>query len=688
MTERTYLNPAFKSIWHGGDYNPEQWSQAVWDEDVRLMQVAHCDVATIGMFAWARMEPEEGRYDLGWLDDVIEKLTNANRWFILGTPSAAPPVWLSRKYPETLRTGEDGVRRLHGNRVNYNLGSTVYRQKCELIARELAVRYGSHPRLLAWHLSNEYAGADYSAESVSMFREWLRRKFRGDINRLNHAYWTAFWGHTYSDWSEIDPPGAPYGDTSMQGLTVDWQRFVSDQTLDFMLNEVSPLRIISPQVPVTTNLMGTYPGLDYRKFAPHVDFISWDSYPGFNQRMDDPETWVATSFKHDLMRSLKPDRPWLLMEFTPSSANWYQYMSLKRPGAHRFESLHAVAHGADGVQYFQWRQSRGAQEQLHGGVVGHAGDEDTRTFNDVREVGIELESLQDVVGSVVKADVAIVFDWESRWALDAACGPVQGSKRYEETCIEHYRAFWSAGISVDLIGQDDDLSRYKLVVAPMAYSLRPGFAASIEKFVAAGGTFVTTYLTGWVDENSLVFERGFLSPLSKVLGITSEEIDALPPDALNHIEIGNGNLIGLQATFEARDFFELIHCHTANVLASYKSDFYAGRPALTMNSFGKGHAYYVASRNERSFQVAFLPLVAKLAGVIPTLEADLPEGVTAQLRTAGGQQYLFLLNTNTYEVTISDKKWGEVRLGPWDAKMIYGQTCSSTPETQESMAHR
>lgn len=270
MPASNLLNPRLPAIWHGGDYNPEQWPEEVWDEDTRLMQTAHFRVATLGVFSWAKLEPSEGKYEFGWLDDVTERLSAADRYFILATPSAAAPAWMSHRYPETLRTGPDRIRRLHGNRVNYNLGSSLYREKVRSVARKLAERYGDHPRLLAWHVSNEYGGADYSAETLNQFRKWLRNRY-GTLDALNAAYWTTFWSHSYSDWDEIDAPGAPYGESSIHGLTVDWQRFVTDQTVEFMLNETAILRELSPHVPVTTNFMGTYPGLNYRRFGPHLD---------------------------------------------------------------------------------------------------------------------------------------------------------------------------------------------------------------------------------------------------------------------------------------------------------------------------------------------------------------------------------------------------------------------------------
>ena len=622
------------------------------------MEVAHCNVATLGIFAWARMEPEEGRFEFDWLDEVIEHLAASDRYFMLATPSAAPPNWLPRQYPEVLRTGSDRVRRLPGNRVNYSLASPVYREKTREIARRLAERYGHHPRLLAWHLSNEYGGADFGPESAAAFRQWLRRKFNNDLDALNAAYWTGFWSHTFRDWEEIHPPGEPYGEVSIQGLSVDWRRFTTDQTVEFMLNESAPLKEISPDVPITTNMMGTEPGLDYRRMASHLDFASWDSYPGARMRLTDADTWITTAFRHDLMRSLKPNRPWLLMECSPSSGNWFDRAALKRPGVHRFESLQAIAHGSDGVLYFQWRASRGGAEQWHGAVVGHSGAERTRVFQEVRQVGEELETLAAVAGTRVESDVAIIFDWECRWALDAASGPVRGEKGYEATCLAHYRALWEAGISVDLIGMDDTLDQYRFVIAPMAYSLRPGFAERVGRFVAEGGTFLTTYLSGWVDQNSRTFSTGLLGPLQEVLGIWSEELDVLYPDEVNHVAMRIGPLRGRFATVE---FCELVHPTTASTVGVYGDDFYKNRPAVTMNAFGRGEAWYVASRNEASFTNYLLPTLAVKAGARPATEANLPGGVTARRRG----DFLFLLNAGSEPARV-----GDVELGPRDVAVV------------------
>jgi len=498
------INPKLPHFIHGADYNPDQWLDypEVLAEDLRLMKLANCNAMSVGIFAWAALEPEEGRFEFGWLDRVMDQLAANGIYAILATPSGARPAWLSQKYPEVLRVEADRKRILHGNRHNHCYTSPVYREKVEIINTKLAERYKEHPALLVWHVSNEYGGECHCALCQEKFRAWLRNKYQ-TLTALNQAWWTAFWSHTYTDWSQIESP-APHGEGSNHGLNLDWKRFVTHQTLDFFKHECAPLRAITPTVPVTTNFMGTYPGLDYWKFADELDVISWDSYPRWHGKKSDAQTAAATAFVHDLNRSLKQGKPFMLMESTPSMTNWQGVAKLKRPGMHLLSSLQAVAHGSDTVQYFQWRKGRGGSEKFHGAVVDHVGHERTRVFQDVQEVGALLKCLDPVVGTTVEPEVALIFDWENRWALEDAQA-IREEKKYEETCYRHYYPFWSRGVPVDVINEDADFSRYRLLIAPMLYMIRPGVAERISQFVADGGTFVATYWSGIVDENDRSF---------------------------------------------------------------------------------------------------------------------------------------------------------------------------------------
>lgn len=654
---------------HGGDYNPDQWQHMpeIIDEDFRLMELAHCNTFSIDIFGWAALEPEEGKFTFGWLDRVLDHF-GAKGWkAIVATPSAAMPAWLSQRYPETLRVGANRQRYLHGNRVSFCLTSPLYREKVRIINEQLAQRYKDHPALMLWHISNEYGGNDNNGAChcelcQEAFRNWLRAKFNNDLDALNHAWWTGFWAHPYTDWSQIASP-SPIGEGSLHGLWLDWLRFVTHQTIDFYRNEIEPLRRLTPNTPITTNFMGLFHGLDYWKFAKEVDVACWDNYPMWHAVGDHGErynpfleayNWHADSadwklasdiaFVHDINRCLKDGQPFLLMESTPSNTNWQLVGKLKRPGMHALSSLQAVAHGSDAVLYFQWRKGRGGFEKFHGAVVDHSGHEKTRVFRDVAALGETLEKMDEMLDSRARAEVAIICDWENRWAIDNASGPRVHGRNYVPACQAHYRPFWERGVSVDILDEDKDFSGYKLLIAPMMYMVRPGVAERIAEFVKNGGVFVTTYWSGITDENDLCFMGGFPGPLRPVLGVWNEELDSLHDPERRKLAINADCPLPLGGEYEANTFCALIHAEGARVLATYAEDFYAGMPALTVNQFGKGQAYYIASRNSQAFTNDFCAgLIAQL-GLKRALETTLPEGVTAQARYKDGKAFIFVMN--------------------------------------------
>ncbi len=628
---------------HGGDYNPDQWLDRpeILDEDFRLAKLAGVNTWSIGIFSWAALEPEEGRFEFGWLDQIMDRMAAAGMKAVLATPSGAKPNWMAAKYPEIRRVSAQGQREAQGWRHNHCFTSPIYREKVTSINTRLAERYRNHPALGLWHLSNEYGGECFCDLCMQAFRDWVRRKY-GTLERLNHAWWTAFWAHTFTDWEQVEFRG----DISVHGLVLDWKRFVSDQTADFIRCEAAPLRRLTPDIPVTTNLMGTYIWLDYRRLAKELDLVSWDSYPAYHDREDMLEVAAMTSFAHDLTRGLKGGRPFLLMESTPSTTVGMAVTKLLRPGLHRLKSLQAVAHGSDSVQYFQWRKSRGSIEKFHGAVVDHVGHENTRVFRDVAEVGRMLGGLSEVVGTTTPAEVALVYDWENRWILNEAFGPPKHDKKcqlFDDWVHRHYLALWKQGIPVDVVASTDDLSRYKVVIAPMLYMIQPGVSENLMTFARNGGTVVGSFLTGIADENDLVFEGGWPGPLRPLFGVWAEEIDYLYPDESNQMKMEPA-VPGLEGEYRVSAACDLIHSEGAQVLATYGADFYAGRPALTVNAYGKGQAYYMAAFAEQKFMDDFYRALVGRLEIKRALPGVLPEGVTAQVRTDGNKEFVFVMN--------------------------------------------
>ncbi|WP_010429449.1 beta-galactosidase [Enterobacter mori] len=653
MNKFAPLSPKVAALLHGADYNPEQWENypGIIEKDIAMMQQAKSNAMSLGIFSWAKLEPQEGEYDFAWLDSIIEKLYAAGIHIFLATPSGARPAWMSKKYPEVLRVGRNRVPALHGGRHNHCMSSPVYREKTMKINSLLAARYSHHPAVLGWHISNEYGGECHCSLCQERFRDWLKARYN-TLDALNHAWWSTFWSHTYTDWSQIESP-APQGEMSIHGLNLDWRRFNTAQVTDFCQHEVAPLKAANAELPVTTNFMEYFYDYDYWQLAKAIDFISWDSYPMWHKEKDETQLACYTAMYHDMMRSLKGGKPFVLMESTPSITNWQPTSKLKKPGMHILSSIQAVAHGADSVQYFQWRKSRGSVEKFHGAIIDHVGHLDTRVGREVTRLGEMLARLPEVVGCRTDARVAIIFDQQNRWALDDAEGPRNMGLEYEKTVNEHYRPFWEKGIAVDVIDADGDLSRYALVIAPMLYMVREGFAERAEAFVAAGGHLVTTYWSGVVDETDLCHLGGFPGPLRKLLGIWAEEIDCLGEGERNLVQGLAGNAAGLQGPYQVRHLCELIHTESAQALATYRDDFYAGRPAVTVNRFGKGKAWHVASRNDLPFQRDFFAGIIDELALPRAVEGDFPPGVVATARTDGETAWVFVQNYTAQQQLIT-----------------------------------
>lgn len=645
--------PSVPHMLHGGDYNPDQWleSPEVWEEDVRLMGLAGCNCVSLGIFAWVAIEPEEGEFTFEWMDRVFELLGEKKIVVNLATPGGARPAWLAQKYPEVLRVDEHRRRQLWGGRHNHCFTSPVYREKCGIISTELAQRYKDYPYLGVWHVNNEYSGECHCDLCQTAFRDWLKERYGNDLDQLNRAWWNSFWSHIITDWDQIESPSR-IGERHVHGHNIDWRRFCTHQTIQCFRDEAAPLREITPNVPITTNFMTDYSELNYQAMAREMDVICWDSYPSYHDREADADMAMSISFIHEQRRAML-QRPFMLMECAPGAQNYKPVCKLKRPGVHILEGMQAIAHGADSVLYFQWRKGRGGIEKFHGAVVDHYPTPDTRIFSEVAELGRILGKLDGVVGTTTEVETAIIYDYQNYWAIDDMAGPRNIGKNYIKTCYDHYGPFWRAGVPVDIIDCDSDFSKYRLLIAPMLYMIRPGVAERLEVYVREGGTLVTTYLSGIANETDLCFQNGFPGPLRDLCGIWAEETDTLYDDESVPIVPVGENALGLSGPFQGKDYCDIVHAESATVLAAYGGEFYEQTPALTVNHVGKGSVYYLASRNDRAFHDAFSgALMQKLAIKRALGDVALPPRVTATVRTDGKSRFIFVLSFNPLAVSL------------------------------------
>lgn len=638
-TEESMIhNSKVHKILYGGDYNPEQWPEETWEEDMRMLKLAHIDIVTLNVFSWASLQPSENTYYFDKLDKIIETVTKHGMKICLATSTGAHPAWMARKYPDILRTDFHGMKHKFGSRHNSCPNSPTYRKYAKTLAQKLAERYKSCDNIVAWHISNEYGGECYCENCERAFRVWLKDKYK-TIDAVNEAWDTAFWGHTFYDFEDIVLPNMlsehfAENRTTFQGISLDYRRFNSESILDCFRLEYDTVHAITPDIPVTTNLMGAYQPLDYQMWAKYMDFVSWDNYPSHDAI---PEN---AALNHDLMRGLKQGMPFALMEQTPSVTNWHPYCALKRPGVMRLWSYQAVAHGADTVMFFQLKRSIGACEKYHGAVIDHACHENTRVFREVAQLGAELDKIGSLtLGSRTHAKAAIVFDWNNWWAIHYSAGP-SINLHYCDEIRNYYKAFNNLNIPVDLIGVDDDLSGYSFVAAPVLYMVKPGYDEKIRRFVQKGGRFLTTFFSGYVDDHDLVTTGGYPGRLRDILGIWVEEEDALPEDTHNSFTYKG-------ITYPAKMLCDLLHTESAQSLCTYEQDFYAGMPVLTRNAFGEGAAYYVATSSDAAFYRTIVKEICTESGIRPLI--DTPDCIEVTARTNGNGTFLFFLNHDTQE---------------------------------------
>lgn len=680
---KKYVSSRFPHLVYGGDYNPDQWLDypEILEQDVILMKQAGINCVSLGIFAWARLEPSDGVYDFSWLDLIIDRLYENGIYTILATPSGGRPYWLSAKYPETSRVDVGGVRQGPRARHNHCFSSPIMKQKTTAIDRALAEHYQNHPAIIMWHISNEFSGDCHCELCRQEFREYLKEKYK-TLDQLNQCWWGGFWSHVYTDWDQIQSP-MQNEETGCHGLNLDWKRFVTKKTVDFVRMERDAVREFTPDLPVTINMMGLFDGLDYFKFSDVIDVSSWDSYPEWDNTQIGTNTDIAcnVALMHDIMRSVKKGKPYYMMESSPSATNWQPVSKLRRPGVVELAALQAIAHGSDSVQYFQIRKGRGGSEKFHGAVIDHYGKADTRVFSDVASVGARLKRIDSICGSIVKPQVLMIYDYESMWALNDAAGPRNCGMHYQETLQEHYRPFWENGVAVDFGDCESSFDGYRLVVAPMLYMTRAGIADRMKEYVSNGGTLVLTYHSGIVDEHDLCYLGGMPGELIDLVGLRSEEIDALYDGEHNGIVMEENNLLGMSGKYTSSELMDQIVVSTAEVLGRYTDDFYAGNPCLTVNSYGQGKVYYIASKNDGAFLSDFYRAVRRESKVQAAFDGLLPKGVAVGMREDADTCYAVLQNygdpvtvklpNEYYDLETGEKYTGQLTLEKNEAKVLY-----------------
>jgi beta-galactosidase len=621
----------FDAFRFGGDYNPEQWAPEVWDEDVALMRGAHVTTGTVAVFSWAKLEPEPGRFEFGWLDSVLGKLHAGGIRVILATATASPPAWLARLHPESLPVTADGVRLGFGSRQQYSPSSQVYREYAERLVRELASRYAAHPALEAWHINNEYGchvSESFDEESVAAFRAWLAQRY-GTIEELNRAWGTAFWSQAYASFDEVDAPGAaPTFRNPTQQL--DWRRFCNHALLELFRMEKAVLSELSPGVPVTTNFMGMFQPVDYWTWAGEVDFVSDDAYPD----PSDPVSATQVAAARDLMRSLGAGKPWLLMEQSPSAVNWRERNTPKPAGVNRMHALQCVARGADGVLHFQWRQAQAGAEKFHAAMLPHAGA-DTRVHREIQALGAELAELSrgPVLGAGVPAQAAIVWDWESWWAVAQEATPAKTD--YPAVVLAWHRALLRRGVVVDFVRPGAELSGYGLVVVPAQQLATRGEIEALAAYAERGGQLVIGCQTAVLDRELHVHLGGYLggagSALQRALGLRVEEFAPLP-HATDTVTVSGG------LTGAASHWQEFTIVDDAEVVARFDGGIAAGEAAITRRpSSGGGAAWYVATNPEAELMDTLVARLLADAGIDAPFAEPL-EGVETTVR--GGIRFV------------------------------------------------
>ena len=649
-------------MYFGVDYHPEHWvypyagnaedPQARWKRDVQLMVAAGINVVRMGEFAWGLFEPEEGKYDFDWMRQAMDIMETAGIKVVLSTPTAAPPLWLSKKHPEILPLDERGLPLHEGTRHAYCLNSDVYWDYTKKIVRALATALGNHPQLIAWQIDNGIGGHttefSFNEETRRDWHAWLQVKYE-TISRLNEMMGTRFWSQTVTDWDQVPMPMvAPT--VHNPALMLDWMRFSSDTIVAFVKCQADLLHELTPHAPVTTNLRALSRHFDHFDVAAVLDFVAVDSYATIKSKS------AENACEIDMMRSLKKtairtpdgDSGFWVIEQKAGNVNWQEVNSLVRPGVVRLFTYQLLSRGADGVLYFFWRQPRIGSEKFYGGVLTHDGRGDNRVYKEISQIGEEVKLLAPVIkGTTVVAETCILYSHENEWSLKQRMQPNKHFKQRDHLLL-FYSALHDRNIPVDFSRPSEDLSRYKLVFAPSLQLLAAGEADLLKLYVQNGGTLVTTFNTGLLDEHHIAPDSGFPANLTDLLGLEVVEFDPIPPGEDNHMTFKG--TFPTSHLHPARLWCDLIEAKECQVLATYAKDFYAGHPAMTMNTFGLGRAIYIGTMSHQHFYYDLIAWLRQLCNLFPLLKV--PDTVEVSMRQKDDTKIYFLLNHQNSPVRI------------------------------------
>ncbi|WP_406124598.1 beta-galactosidase [Streptomyces canus] len=641
----------------GGDYNPEQWPEDVWEEDVRLMGEAGVTMVSLGIFAWSRIEPRPGEYDWDWLDRIIGMLHEAGIGVDLATPTVVPPAWFYRAHPRALPVTREGVRVAFGSRGAICHSDPDYRAAASAVTERLGERYGRHPAVVMWHVHNEYGApvlACYCDTCAGAFRDWLQDRY-GTLGALNRAWGTAFWGQLYGGWEEIGAPRAT-PTVANPAHQLDYQRFADGQARANFVAERDILHRLSPGVPVTTNFMAApsqCASVDYWAWAREVDLVTNDHY----LMTDGRRTHVNLALAADLTRSLAGGEPWLLLEHAPSGVNWQPHNPAKEPGRMARDSLGHVARGSEGAMFFQWRQSRQGAEKFHSAMLPQGGT-GTRVWREVCDLGSRVADLGDLRGTRTRADVAMVWSWESWWAQSLEWRP-SADLDARERLDAFYEALYDRHLTVDFFAPDAvaelDPARHPLLVVPQLYAVGLGVSAGLEQYVSRGGTLLVSFFSGIVDEHDTVHPGPYPGALRDVLGLTVEEFDPLLPGERVAVRTRDGGVLRADLWSEA------VVTGSAETVAVFGDGRQAGRPALTRHALGEGAAWYLATRPTGDGLATVVDLALADAGITP---ADLPRDVELVVREGESGVFRFAINHTDAEVKVVLPDGSTAAVGP------------------------